>query len=493
MADQDNTKKAELVFLPTPGLIGHLVSTIGFVKRLLDRDDRFSVTVLVIKPWFASDKYSTESLAALDSRVRYITLPSVESSSYDLNKSPDLFLDLFVERHKPYVKEALVTEFLGSNSARLVGLVVDMFCSPMIELANELDIPCYIFYTSSAAILGLILSLSTWHDQTGLEFEKLNESESVVVPSYSNPVPVSVLPSFLFEKYGYTISVDRGKKFKRTKGIIVNTFADLEPHAMKSLSSDGSIPAVYTVGPIVDIEGQTHIHAGFSEEGNQRDRIMEWLEAQPPSSVVFLCFGSVGIFDESQLKQIAIGLERSGLRFLWPIRRPKSSNQLAVLADMLPDGFLERTRDRAMVCEGWAPQAEVLAHRATGAFLTHCGWNSILESVWCGVPMVTWPMYAEQQINSFEMVKEAGLAMEMRLDYRKEDYRPVELRLKNDGEIVMADEIEKAVVRVMSSESEEMRRKVKEMSVKSREVLTENGSSFDSLGRLIRVMLGRIN
>lgn len=107
--------------------------------------------------------------------------------------------------------------------------------------------------------------------------------------------------------------------------------------------------------------------------------------------------------------------------------------------------------------------------------------------------MVTWPMYAEQQINSFEMVKEAGLAMEMRLDYRKEDYRPVELRLKNDGEIVMADEIEKAVVRVMSSESEEMRRKVKEMSVKSREVLTENGSSFDSLGRLIRVMLGRIN
>ncbi|XVF05349.1 hypothetical protein REPUB_Repub05bG0164500 [Reevesia pubescens] len=90
-----------------------------------------------------------------------------------------------------------------------------------------------------------------------------------------------------------------------------------------------------------------------------------------------------------------------------------------------------------MIC-GWAPQVEVLGHKAIRGFESHCGWNSILESLWLDVPIMTWPMYAEQHLNTFKMVKELGLAIEMRMNY-----------LQGIDEIVSTDEIEKAVRKVM--------------------------------------------
>lgn len=98
-----------------------------------------------------------------------------------------------------------------------------------------------------------------------------------------------------------------------------------------------------------------------------------------------------------------------------------------------------------MICDGWAPQVEILAHSAMGGFVSHSGWNSILESLCYGVPIANWPIYAEQQMNAFLMVREYGLAVELRLDYRN---------------LVMADEIETTVRRVKENESD-LRKKVK--------------------------------
>ncbi|XP_049412051.1 anthocyanidin 3-O-glucosyltransferase 2-like [Solanum stenotomum] len=126
---------------------------------------------------------------------------------------------------------------------------------------------------------------------------------------------------------------------------------------------------------------------------------------------------------------------------------------------------------------GWAPQVAVLSHRSIGGFITHCGWNSILESLWFGVPIATWPMYAEQQVNAFEMVVDLEIAVDIKMEYRSES--PV---------LVTAEEIENAIRRLMLDSTEEkngIRKKMEELKDKSRKALLEGGSSYCFLESLI--------
>ncbi|KAL2316528.1 hypothetical protein Fmac_030404 [Flemingia macrophylla] len=241
-------------------------------------------------------------------------------------------------------------------------------------------------------------------------------------------------------------------------------------------SFDGALP-VYPVGPILN----THL-----EVEADSTHIFNWLDHQPPSSVVFLCFGSKGSFGEDQVREIARALEGTGARFLWSLRKPPptgsgfrvspSDYSISDLTTILPPGFLDRTAGIGKVI-GWAPQAQILAHPATAAFVSHCGWNSTLESIYFGVPIATWPLFAEQQLNAFLLVRELKLAVEIALDYR------VDFKL-GPNTLLTADKIENGIRSVLVID-EDTRNRIKEMSEKSKKTLLEGGSSYSQLGRLI--------
>ncbi|EXC01454.1 UDP-glycosyltransferase 71C3 [Morus notabilis] len=457
-------KRSELVFIPAPG-IGHLISTLEFANRLIDRHDRLSVTVLCMKFPIApyADAY-TKSLVGSQSRITLIDLPQVDPPLPERLRSPEHYIYVYIESLNPHVRNALsdiVLSRSNSGSIQVAGLVLDFFCMPMMDVANEFDLPCYMFLTSNLGFLGLMLYIPSRHEQISCEFK--DSDPDMILPGFVSPVPANVLPSPVFNKDGgYTAYVKLAQRFRETKGIIVNSFTELESNALNSLADDQT-PPIYLVGPVLDLKGQAHP----SLDQIQRERIMKWLDEQPPLSVVFLCFGSMGGFGESQLREITSGLERSVHRFVWSIRVPQPKG----LEEILPEGFLERIGGKGLICNGWAPQVEVLAHRATGGFVSHCGWNSILESLWYGVPIATWPIYAEQQMNAFRMVREFGLAVELRLDFR-------------NGDLVMADEIETAVTRLMEGDSE-LRKKVKEMSEMARKAVAEGGSSFTAVGKFV--------
>ncbi|KAL2559645.1 UDP-glycosyltransferase 71B2 [Forsythia ovata] len=265
------------------------------------------------------------------------------------------------------------------------------------------------------------------------------------------------------------------RSIRGCKGIMVNTFLELETNAIKSLSSDGKIPHVFPVGPLINL------NQNLGDDGD----IMRWLDNQPTSSVVFLCFGSLGSFNQEQVKEIAIALENIDYRFLWSLRRRPMEGSLESpcdyenLEEVLPQGFLERTSSVGKVI-GWAPQLAILSHLAIGGFVSHCGWNSTLESLWFGVPMAAWPMYAEQQINAFEMVVELGMAVDIKMDYRNE--------INMDSQVIVTcEEIERGIRQLMNGN--EIRKKVKDMKEKSHTALIEGGSSYDFLGRLIDVIV----
>ncbi|KAL6347116.1 hypothetical protein AAG906_012697 [Vitis piasezkii] len=459
-------KKIELIFVSVSA-IGHLVSAVEFAKLLVGRDDRFSVTLLIMKLPLedsAVTNYIHSVSASVSGSIRFVHLPEPDSDSSNSNpssSSSSVFFHNMIEKQKPIVRDA-VHQLTRSESGQLAGIVFDMICPSIVDVANELGVPSYVFFTSSAACL----------DHQGVDVTEFADSDAeLVVPGFVNSVPARVLPAVVVDKEGggSMAFLNRVRRYREAKGILVNTFVELESHVINSFV-DGTTPPIYTVGPLLNLHNANH-----QKQDSDLD-VIQWLDDQPTSSVVFLCFGSVGAFQMDQIKEIAIGLENSGHRFLWTLRRPPPKGKIAMpteyvnFEEVLPEGFLDRTSKIGKII-GWAPQTAILAHSAIGGFVSHCGWNSTLESIWYGVPVATWPMYAEQQLN----------AVEIRLDYKKDT-----------SDIVNAQEIESRIRSLMedSNDIKINRAKMKEKCVTAQ---TEGGSLDSSLQRLIGDMITNIS
>ncbi len=154
----------------------------------------------------------------------------------------------------------------------------------------------------------------------------------------------------------------------------------------------GHLLSILPVGPLLP----KAFFSGSEVAAKMTDPCLKWLDTQPESSVLYVSFGSVAVLSVAQIQELARGLEESGERFLLVLRPPHNPDNLP----LFPEGFEERTKGRGFVHMGWAPQLQVLSHRALGGFLTHCGWNSTLESICRGVPMLAWPIQAEQAMNA---------------------------------------------------------------------------------------------
>ncbi|CAF2099433.1 unnamed protein product [Brassica rapa] len=424
--------KMELIFIPSPAT-GHLMATVEMVERLLDEDNRLSITVIIIS--FNSKTASTIAslTAASNTSLRYEVI-SGEENPTELTAT-----DSHVQILKPLVKDAVakLLEWTRPDSPRLAGFVVDMYCTCMIDVADEFGVPSYLFYTSNAGFLVLLLHMQFMYD-----------------------------------------SAEENNKYDiETKGILVNTIAELEPHALKFLSNgDSDTPPVYSVGPVLHLKNDTDV---------TQAEILEWLDEQPAGSVVFLCFGSMGGFSEEQAREIATALEGSGHRFLWSLRRASPNvmkelpREFSNLEEILPQGFIDRMKARGKVI-GWAPQAAVLEKPAVGGFISHGGWNSTLESLWFGVPTAIWPLYAEQKFNAFEMVEELGLSVEIRKYWRGDL-----LLGRTEMELVTAEEIERGI-RVLMEQGSDVRKRVKEISQKCHVALMDGGSSRIALRKFLQ-------
>ncbi|XP_055824713.1 anthocyanidin 3-O-glucosyltransferase 2-like [Solanum dulcamara] len=464
----------QLVFIPGPGM-GHLVAAVEIGKLLISRAHCLSITFIIIDLPIETrvHTYTKDLDDSTPPRLRFLHLsPPPQPQSKNLSNQEALLFETF-NNSKQLVRDAIIQNFMTSSTTRLVGVTVDMFSDKMIQVATELGLPSYVFFTSSAAFLGLLFYAQTLKDEHNRDISDFKDSDTLLpVSTYVHPLPAKVLPTAMLDKIGRLhLPLSTARMIRQAKGIIINTFVELELHSIESLANDNGVPSLYPIGPIINLNQEPD------------ESINSWLDEQQDSSVLFLCFGSYGSFDEEQLKKIAIALDHSGCCFLWSLRQPQvkgeigASDDLAHPEQVLPDGFLTRTMHRGKVI-GWVPQAAVLSHKSIGGFITHCGWNSILESLWFGVPMATWPMYAEQQVNAFELVVDLEMAVDIKMEYRSES--PV---------LVTAEEIESAIRRLMFDSTEEkngIREKMEELKDKSRRALLEGGSSYCFLESLIK-------
>jgi scopoletin glucosyltransferase len=208
---------------------------------------------------------------------------------------------------------------------------------------------------------------------------------------------------------------------------------------------------------------------------------LSWLNSKQPNSVLYICFGSLCHFTNKQLYEIASAIEASGHQFIWvvPEKKGKEDESNDENEKWMPKGFEER--NIGMIIRGWAPQVVILGHPAIGAFLTHCGWNSTVEAVSAGVPMITWPVHDEQFYNEKLITQVRGIGVEVGV----EEWSFIGFMKKK--KIVGRDIIEKAVRRLMDGgiEAVEIRKRAQEYAIKAKRAVQEGGSSHKNLMALI--------
>ncbi|CAN6169120.1 unnamed protein product [Urochloa humidicola] len=261
-------------------------------------------------------------------------------------------------------------------------------------------------------------------------------------------------------------------------GMVVNTCRALEGEFLDVLagipSSDG--PKLFAVGPLNPTL--------LPDSRSTRHECLDWLDKQPPSSVLYVSFGTTSSLRREQVRELAAALRDSGQRFVWVLRdadradmrgeaAAESGARLAAAAFELGDAT---ARGAGVVVTGWAPQLEILAHGATAAFMSHCGWNSTVESLSHGKPILAWPMHSDQPWDAELVCKylRAGVLV-----------RPWEHR----HDVTPAAAISEAIGRVMASdEGTEMRRRAAALGVAVRAAVAEGGSSRRDLDELVAYM-----
>ncbi|XP_020080582.1 anthocyanidin 5,3-O-glucosyltransferase-like [Ananas comosus] len=478
MSTTTTTTKPTVVLFPSPGM-GHLVSMVELGELLL-RTNSLSVTILTLDPPFHTGATATNFVArAAESHpdISFLPLdaPTATTAPSPASSSPHheaLAFDL-LRRSVPSLLSALRAVSLSSP---VRALVLDFFCTDALDAAAALRIPAYFFFTSSASALAAFLHLPFLHSHLPSSFKDMGDTP-VAFPGHPD-IPASHMPLPMLDRAddAYKGFIRHFERMVSAQGILVNTFEWLEPRALGALRAGlcvpgRPVPPVYCVGPLT---------RGGKSTGHE---CLRWLDAQPRGSVVFLCFGSLGVFTAEQLREIATGLERSGHRFLWVVRASEDPNRLFTrpaepdLGRVLPEGFVERTKERGLVVKTWAPQVEVLRHAATGGFVTHCGWNSVLEGICAGAAMIAWPLYAEQRMNKVVLVQEWGLGLGI------EGYD------REDG-VVGAAEVERKVRMLMEGEEgRRVRERVAAAKDAAAKAVAERGASREALNELVRTWI----
>ncbi|GMY27747.1 anthocyanidin 3-O-glucosyltransferase 5-like [Fagus crenata] len=421
----DNSSKPHGVLVFSPG-IGHLVCDLELGNRLA-ADHNLHVTFFVVVETHSSvGESELVQIARTWKLLDIIELPPVDISGQLQPNNTPIFTRL----------TAVMCEIIPT----LRSVIPALKLSPTALIMN--------FICSSAWAHSLILYAHVLDKE--IKGDYVAQKESLRLPGCM-PVRPEDLLDLMKDRTNqeYNVFLQTGLKMRETAGFLVNTWEDLEATTLKALREEecyGFVP-VYPIGPLF-----RPVRSSSSRNG-----LLDWLDKQPVKSVFYIAFGNSGpeVLSAQQITEMAWGLELSQQRFIWVLCPPSKK-------DELPDGFLARTHNLGLVVTQWAPQLEILGHPSTGGFLSHCGWNSSLESILNGVPMIAWPLYAEQKMNAAIPTEELGVAVE-----------EIEMMVRK---VIIADNLDGKAIRT----------KVKELQNSGKKAWTEGGSSFNALSQLAK-------
>ena len=360
-------------------------------------------------------------------------------------------------------------------------IVTDMLYPWTVEAVAKLGIPRIHYYSSSyfSNYASHLIMKYRPHDNL------VSDTQKFSIPCFPHTIEMTPLqlPDWLRTKNPATAFFEPVfESEKRSYGTLYNSFHDLESDYEKVSNTTLRIKS-WSVGPVsswANKDDEKKGNRGRIEELGKEAVWLNWLNSKQNESVLYVSFGSVNRLDDAQIVEIAHGLENSGHNFIWVIRKKeRDEDENNFLQD-----FEERMKENKkgyIICN-WAPQLLILDHPATGGIVTHCGWNSILESVNSGLPMIAWPMSEEQFYNEKLLVDVLKIGVSVGAKENK-----LWTSTGSEDVVVKREEIAKAVEILMGSgqESKEMRMRAKKLGDAAKRTIEEGGHSYNNLIQLI--------
>ncbi|XP_074294765.1 UDP-glycosyltransferase 90A1-like [Silene latifolia] len=351
---------------------------------------------------------------------------------------------------------------------RPICAICDFFLGWAITVCASFNIPGILFY--GMGVLSTKINCTLYSNEehmmtlvNGEKLEKLSPFPLILDDFSSLKDKNSPWMKFFQEN-------DAGGAISTCWGVLCNSFDELEGEFVRALEDfyGRSSVKVWCVGPLLLYEDGNIPKSSISNDRSNLYR--SWLDEQHErkEGVIYVSFGTQSQILKSQMDEIALGLDLAGQRFIWVVR---SSSWTP------PEGWEERVKGRGIVIREWVDQRSILAHPAIRGFLSHCGWNSVVESLSMGVPILTWPMGADQSLNAKLVMHflKAGLAMDPKLD-----------EVQEDGVIYGCNAISSGVKELMSGESGRLARKrAEEIGLMARNAVKKDGSSSKKLDHLI--------
>ncbi|KAJ9174879.1 hypothetical protein P3X46_013479 [Hevea brasiliensis] len=371
----------------------------------------------------------------------------------------------------------LLSRLESSNNFPPVTCIISDACmSFTLDAAQEFGIPDVLFWTpSSCGVLAyahyrhlIERGLTPLKDESYLTNGYLEKTIDWI-PGMKN-IRLRDLPSFIRTTDRNDIMLNflarEIERTSRASAVILNTFEAFERDVLNVLST--MFPPIYTIGPLqllVDQIPNSNLKSIGSNLWKEQPECIDWLDSKEPNSVVYVNFGSITVINPQQMVEFAWGLANSKKPFLWIIRPDLVVGDAA----MLPPEFVSETKDRGMLAS-WCPQEQILKHPAIGGFLSHMGWNSTLDSICGGVPIICWPFFAEQQTNCWFACNEWGVGMEIDNDVKR-------------------DEVEKLVRELMDGKKgKEMKSQAMDWRTKAEEATIPGASSHRNLDQLVEFL-----
>ncbi|KAK4482958.1 hypothetical protein RD792_010131 [Penstemon davidsonii] len=443
----DPIRTSHVVAVPYPGR-GHINPMMNLCKLLTNSQPNLQITFVITEEWLgligSEDKPPS---------IRFQTIPNV--LPLELNRAADMISFVGATQTKMAEPFERLLDRLGAH----VNLIIaDTFLNWAVDLGNRRNIPVASLWPMPAAAFSVFyhFDLLVRNGDHPFEVSERGEERVDYIPGISS-IRLMDIPTIAYMKdlRLFHLALQIFPNVSKAQYLLSTSIYELEPQAINALKQEFSFP-VYTFGPTIP-----YFNLEPPKENNH-DHYFQWLNSQPQNSVLYVSLGSFLSVSSAQMDEIADGLRESGVNFLWVARGEATRLQ-------------ERCGDKGKVVP-WCEQLKVLCHSSVGGFWTHCGWNSTVEGVYAGVPIIAFPILMDQNTNRKLIVEDWGIGLDAKRDLES-------------GGLLMSGKIAEIVKKFMDLESDERKEmcgRAKELQKKTRGAILDGGSSKTNLDSFLK-------